>query len=154
MQTYAALAEAAYGDSAATARALQAAVEALVQDPSEATLAAARQAWIAARVPYQQTEVFRFGNPVVDAWEGRVNSWPLDEGLIDYVAADTATNEENPLAGANVIANPVLTIAGEAVDAAEITPEFIATTLHEPTGSRRMWQAVTMPSSSCCGGRT
>ena len=32
-----------------------------------------------------QTEVFRFGNPVVDDWEGRVNAWPLDEGLIDYV---------------------------------------------------------------------
>ena len=42
-------------------------------------------AWIAARVPYQQTEVYRFGNRIVDDWEGRVNAWPLDEGLIDYV---------------------------------------------------------------------
>ena len=27
-----------------------------------------------------QTEAFRFGNAIVDDWEGRVNSWPLDEG--------------------------------------------------------------------------
>ena len=60
---------------------------ALLATPSEATLAAARDAWLAARVPYMQTEVFRFGNPVVDDWEGRVNAWPLDEGLIDYVDA-------------------------------------------------------------------
>ena len=46
---------------------------------------AARAAWVAARIPYMQTEAFRFGNTIVDDWEGKVNSWPLDEGLIDYV---------------------------------------------------------------------
>ena len=34
-----------------------------------------------------QTEGFRFGNAIVDDWEGKVNAWPLDEGLIDYVDA-------------------------------------------------------------------
>ena len=48
---------------------------------------AARTAWLAARVPYQQTEAYRFGNPIVDDWEGKLNAWPLDEGLIDYVDA-------------------------------------------------------------------
>ncbi|MEL6100891.1 MAG: imelysin family protein, partial [Pseudomonadota bacterium] len=33
------------------------------------------------------TEVYRFGNAIVDDWEGKVNAWPLDEGLIDYVDA-------------------------------------------------------------------
>ena len=84
----------------------------LLATPDDATLAAAREAWLAARVPYQQTEVFRFGNPIVDDWEGRVNAWPLDEGLIDYV--DVATygdsSDENPLYAANVIANPQLRI--------------------------------------------
>ena len=54
--------------------------------PTPATLAAARTAWKAARVPYLQTEGLRFGNAIVDEWEPKVNSWPLDEGLIDYVA--------------------------------------------------------------------
>ncbi len=61
--TYADIALAAYEDSLATARTLDAAIEALIAAPSDATLAAARAAWIDARVPYQQTEVFRFGNP-------------------------------------------------------------------------------------------
>ncbi len=82
---YADIAQATYDDSVTTARALQVAVDALLAAPSEETLEAARVAWIAARVPYQQSEVFRFGNPIVDDWEGRVNAWPLDEGLIDYV---------------------------------------------------------------------
>ena len=62
----------------------QAAVDAFVAAPSDATLEAAKTAWRAARVPYQQTEVYRFGNRIVDDWEGRVNAWPLDEGLIDF----------------------------------------------------------------------
>ena len=48
-------------------------------DPTEEKLEAARTAWLAARVPYQQSEVYRFGNAIVDDWEGRVNAWPLDE---------------------------------------------------------------------------
>jgi putative iron-regulated protein len=117
---YADLAAAKYGDSLTT--------------PSEASLAAARGAWIAARVPYQQTEVFRFGNAVVDDWEGRVNAWPLDEGLIDYVAADTALNEENTLAALNVIATPRFALSGTQIDATAITPALIADTLHEADG--------------------
>lgn len=73
---YADLAAAKYGDSLITAQALQGAVAALIAAPSDETLTAARDAWKAARAPYQQTEAFRFGNAVVDDWEGRVNSWP------------------------------------------------------------------------------
>ena len=72
---YTNIAAAAYDDSVTTAQALQQAVAALVAQPSEATLGAARSAWTAARVPYQQTEAFRFGNPIVDEWEGKVNAW-------------------------------------------------------------------------------
>ena len=83
--TYADIALAKYEDSLVTAKALDAAIEALIAKPSDETLKAAREAWKAARIPYQQTEVYRFGNAIVDDWEGRVNAWPLDEGLIDYV---------------------------------------------------------------------
>jgi putative iron-regulated protein len=130
---YADLALAGYQDSLTTAQTLQAAVAALVANPSDAALLTARNAWIAARVPYQQTEAFRFGNPIVDDWEGRVNAWPLDEGLIDYTAADYG-NEENSLATLNVIATPAFTLSGTEIDATTITPALIRDTLHEADG--------------------
>ncbi|WP_374644927.1 imelysin family protein [Tabrizicola sp.] len=130
---YADLALAGYQDSLTTAQALQLSVAALIATPSDATLAAARDAWLAARVPYQQTEAFRFGNPIVDDWEGRVNAWPLDEGLIDYTAAGYG-NEENQLATLNVVATPKFTLSGNEIDASTITPALIAETLHEADG--------------------
>ncbi len=135
VEQYANIAEAGYGDALATATALNGAIDALLAAPSDATLAAARQAWLAARNPYQQTEVFRFGNAIVDDWEGRVNAWPLDEGLIDYVDASYGTeSDENTLYTANVIGNPSITINGRPVDASAITPEFISQTLQEAGG--------------------
>jgi putative iron-regulated protein len=135
LDTYANIAQAKYEDSLATARALNDAVAALIATPSADTLAAARQAWIDARVPYQQTEVYRFGNPIVDDWEGRVNAWPLDEGLIDYVDASYGgPTDANALAALNVIANPQITLAGQPVDTSRITPDLIADTLNEADG--------------------
>ncbi|MEI4484944.1 imelysin family protein [Frigidibacter sp. MR17.14] len=133
MTTYVDIAAAAFGDAATTAEALQTAVAALTAKPSAETLEAAKAAWKAARVPYLQSETFRFANPIVDDWEGRVNAWPLDEGLIDYVDADSygGPSDENEFRALDVIANPSFELAGETVDAAEITPELISGTLHE-----------------------
>ncbi|SFT99485.1 imelysin family protein [Sedimentitalea nanhaiensis] len=132
---YADIAQATYSDSLAAARTLQTAVQTLVSDPTGANLQAARAAWIAAREPYQQSEVFRFGNPIVDDWEGKVNSWPLDEGLIDYVdAAYGGPTDENDFAVLNVIANPSFALSGKTIDAELITPELLADTLHEADG--------------------
>ena len=127
LKTYADIAVAKYEDSLITALTLRERVRELIAKPDAQTLSAARNAWKAARVPYQQSEVYRFGNPIVDAWEGQVNSWPLDEGLIDYV--DTATygaaNEDNKLYTANVIANPKLMIGGEDFDATVLNAETL-----------------------------
>lgn len=132
LTTYANIAEAAYGDSLTKARALDAAIDVLIAAPSDVTLAAAKAAWIEARVPYQQTEAFRFGNPIVDDWEGKVNAWPLDEGLIDYVdAAYGGATDENEFAALNVIATPKFTLSGTEIDATNITPALIGETLHE-----------------------
>lgn len=126
------LAQAMYGDSLKSAHSLQLAVDALLEAPNAETLKAAKEAWISARAPYQQTEVYRFGNAIVDDWEGKVNAWPLDEGMIDYVASDYGSeSDENPLYAANIIANPTLTIGGTKIDASTITPELLAETLHE-----------------------
>ena len=135
LSTYANIAEAKFDDSLIAAKKLQAAVNALIADPSDATLNAARAAWVAARVPYQQTEVYRFGNAIVDDWEGKVNAWPLDEGLIDYVDASYGgPSDENEFAVLNVIANPSFELSGESIDAGEITPALLSDTLHEADG--------------------
>jgi putative iron-regulated protein len=133
---YADLAEAQYGDALTAALALKRSVATLIASPGEASLAGARAAWKAARVPYQQTEAYRFGNPIVDDWEGKVNAWPLDEGLIDYVDSGLygEGNEENPLATANVIANPSLKLGSQTVDASTIDRPLLAERLHEAEG--------------------
>ncbi len=135
IRTYSDIALAKYEDSLTTAKALDAAVDALIAKPSQETLDAARTAWKAARVPYQQSEVYRFGNPVVDAWEGRVNAWPLDEGLIDYVDKSYGTeSDQNALYTANVIANKEIEIDGKKVDASKLTKEFLSGSLQEAGG--------------------
>jgi putative iron-regulated protein len=131
---YADLALAVFSDAASTGKALQGAIDALLANPTDATLQAAREAWLAARVPYMQSEVFRFGNAVVDDWEGQLNAWPLDEGLIDYVATDYQHALGNPGATANIIANTHIQVGEDQLDATEITPELLAS-LNELGGS-------------------
>jgi putative iron-regulated protein len=135
IDTYVAIARASYEDSLIAAQDLQRAVNRLLDSPSENGLQAARAAWLAARVPYQQTEAYRFGNAVVDEWEGRVNAWPLDEGLIDYTATSYGTESDfNYFYSANVIANEILDAGGVIVDAAVITPQLLAEELHQLDG--------------------
>ncbi|MDI3324216.1 imelysin family protein [Pontibacterium granulatum] len=130
--TYADIALATYEDSLTTAKALQASVNTLLANPTEANLAAAKAAWKAARVPYQQSEAYRFGNAIVDDWEGRVNAWPLDEGLIDYVDSGYGSeSDENPFYTANIVANKTVKVGGITVDASTINKKLLAETLHE-----------------------
>jgi putative iron-regulated protein len=125
---------AVFSDAESTAKDLQAAIDAFLAKPNEETLKAARTAWIAARVPYLQSEVFRFGNTIIDDWEGQVNAWPLDEGLIDYVDSSYEHALGNPAATANIIANPQIQVGEDKVDVSEITPEKLAS-LNELGGS-------------------
>lgn len=85
---YAALVHASYSDSLAAAQKMQTAIQAFTAAPSPQTLAAAREAWLAAREFYGQTEAFRFyGGPIDDdkGPEGRINAWPMDEAFVDGV---------------------------------------------------------------------
>jgi len=89
VKTYADLVHANYSDALRTAKILRQAIGELIENPSEASLRSAQEAWRAARVPYLQTEVYRFyGGPIdndEDGVEALLNAWPLDEGYIDYV---------------------------------------------------------------------
>jgi len=131
---YAEMVYAVYSDSLSTAKTLQTAVDAFLAKPDADTLAAARTAWVAARVPYLQSEVFRFGNTIIDDWEGQVNAWPLDEGLIDYVDKSYEHALGNPAATANIIANTEIQVGEDKVDVKDLTPEKLAS-LNELGGS-------------------
>jgi putative iron-regulated protein len=87
-----------YSDTLAAAQALQARVRAFTAAPSQAGLDAARQAWLAAREFYGQTEAFRFyGGPIDDERgpEGRLNAWPMDESFVDRVQGQAASGLVN-----------------------------------------------------------
>jgi len=134
VEHYANIAHAVFADSLTTAQSLEKSIDQFLMTPSAAKLEEVKQAWLASRVPYQQSEVFRFGNAVVDDWEGQLNAWPLDEGLIDYVATDYQYELGNEGASANIIANQTLKIGATAIDVSTITPELIAS-LNEIGGS-------------------
>ena len=93
LNTNADIAFAAYSDSVDTAIALQTAIATFKADPTQANLDAAKIAWLVAREPYGQTEVYRFRLSPIDSTdyasedgpEGDINAWPLGEALIDYV---------------------------------------------------------------------
>ena len=122
LNTYRQIAELAYAEALETAVALQASVDALIREPSPATLDTARSAWRAARVPYAQTEALRFGNWFVDEWETRINAWPVDEGFLDYVAPATVAGLTNPHAELNLVSREQAQIGARTVVTTRITP--------------------------------
>ncbi len=89
---YAAIVSANYSDSLTAANDLASSLDAFVAAPSQSTLDAAKNAWLASREPYLQTEAFRFYDGPIDnpddGPEGFLNAWPLDEAYIDYVEGD------------------------------------------------------------------
>ncbi len=117
LETYARIVLATYEDTIASARELDAAIDALLANPSEQTLNAARERWRAARIPYSYSEAFRFYAGPIDSEtgpEGQLNGWPLDENHIDAVALDKYN------------AGPGLNIIGDAKAFPQITTELIS----------------------------
>ena len=135
LSTYANIASANYSDAVKDAKTLQTAISAFVTEPTEATLQAAKDAWLVSRESYGTTEIFRLSNGPIDAedgWvaetyggvEGELNSWPLDENMIDYT-----TNANNERTSGNIIdTEGLFTPGGEdvtAVDVTTLTPEVL-----------------------------
>ena len=91
IQSHQQLVESSYQQALAGAIEIQKAVQTFLQNPSELTLNNAKTIWTESRKAYSQTEVFRFSDGPIDNEVGpepRINSWPLDEAYIDYVAGD------------------------------------------------------------------
>ncbi len=91
---YSTLVYESYKASHAAAVNLQKSIDAFLANPTAVTLACARFAWMNARIPYLQTETFRFYDGPIDfadaakkeeGPEGHINAWPLNEAFIDYV---------------------------------------------------------------------
>ena len=77
-----------YQDAYTHAVQLQTAVDAFLANPNADTLANAKSAWITARVPYSQSEGYRFYDGPIDREggpEAQLNAWPMDEVYVDYV---------------------------------------------------------------------
>ncbi|MCB9705514.1 MAG: iron-regulated protein [Myxococcales bacterium] len=115
VEAHAAAVEADYRASRDAAADLQAAVDAFVAAPSADGLEAARSAWLAAREPYLRTEVHRFYGGPIDAIEGQINAWPLDEVYIDYVEGEPDGGIINDPAGTPTIDADALIAANEAL---------------------------------------
>ncbi|MEM1337119.1 MAG: imelysin family protein [Bacteroidota bacterium] len=92
-----------YNDSYQEALKMQTAINAFLEDPTEEGLEAAKVAWLVAREPYGQTEVYRETNSPIDVeesettpWgianEAQMNAWPIDESYIDYAAEGTESH--------------------------------------------------------------
>lgn len=127
VKTYTDIAYATFDDAYLTAVELQKSVDLFLANPTAQGLEQLKAQWIIARAPYQQSEVFRFGNAIVDDWEGQLNAWPLDEGLIDYVDDGYYQHElGNPGAELNIIANSQVQIGSETVSFADITADKLA----------------------------
>ncbi len=108
-----------YAKAADGTGALKDAIDALITEPTDAKLAAARQAWVDARPAYLVTEAYRFYDGPIEAIEGEINAWPMNEAAIDYV-------EGNPKAGIiNASTDPltidVLVKANQTNDEADVT---------------------------------
>ncbi|MFZ6012991.1 MAG: imelysin family protein [Bacteroidota bacterium] len=90
IQNYAEVVLAIYEDSYLTAQTLKTTIDAFVANPTAEGLEACRTAWKAARMPYGQSEAFRFyGGPIdnEEGPEGFINAWPIDENYIDYTVS-------------------------------------------------------------------
>lgn len=88
---YGHLVHSSYAESLKRAKVLQADLRNFTANPSLVTQEVAKKSWKHAREAYGQTEVFRFYNGPIDrdgGPEGLLNSWPLDEGYIDYVVGN------------------------------------------------------------------
>ncbi|MDF3028060.1 MAG: Peptidase Imelysin [Fluviicola sp.] len=100
-KTYADMAFAVYKDSYTSALTLQTACHTLADNPSQATLDAAKTAWLNAREIYGLTEIFRFVDGPIDNTndgpEGLINAWPMDENYVDYVAGEPNSGIINDL---------------------------------------------------------
>lgn len=78
-----------YEDLKGAAEALHQATDALEANPSNSNLEAARAAWVAARVPWEQSEGFLFGPVDQEGLDPSLDSWPVNVTDLNNVLASS-----------------------------------------------------------------
>ena len=93
---------ATYADLDERAGELLAAIEALRSDTTPENLSAARNAWVATRIPWEASEGFLFGPVDFNGYDPALDSWPVNRTDLDGVLAsdnDLTTAYVNSLDG-------------------------------------------------------
>ncbi len=136
LEAYANMAADVYTDAHNDAKKLQHALTAFSESPNESSFQSAKDAWLASRESYGQSEIFRLSNGPIDAeegWvanaygalEGQLNAWPLDENMIDYTIDENGNRTSGNIIDSTGLFNP----GGEdaqAVNVTTITAQSIA----------------------------
>jgi putative iron-regulated protein len=124
-----------YSTSVETAIQMEAAIDSFLRNPNPKTQSEARSAWKVAKRAYQLTEWTRFTESPID-WakidprpegpELRINAWPLNEAVMDYVRGaeksglvhrfDLAVTKENIIANDQVSDEADVTTGWHAVE--------------------------------------
>ncbi len=120
-RSYCALMYAVYSDGVVLAKELKAAVDRFLGDPTAENLEACKAAWRKARPFYLQSEIGRFYEGPIDLVESFINSWPLDESAIDYVAGKPDAGIINDPRNFPSLDPPVLRSANERSGETNIT---------------------------------
>ena len=129
LENYANIVFASYSDVYQDVVAMKTAIDTFVADPTALSQQKAKDAWLAARETYGQTETFRFSNgPIDDADgpEGLLNAWPLDENYVDYVSTDPNSGIINDVTNFPIINSTKLEKLNEKGDAKNISVGFHA----------------------------
>ena len=116
VENYVNIVLASYEDTLNNLYDLESAIDAFVDNPTDASFKEAKNKWIISRELYGQTESFRYYDGPIDGSEGEpegyINAWPLDEALIDYVT-DGSGGQDLSDTRQNIINNttvyPILT---------------------------------------------
>ncbi|MGL4489640.1 MAG: imelysin family protein [Rhizobiaceae bacterium] len=119
IEAYVELVQVSYAKAKDGTASLKVAVDALLAEPNDATLAAARKAWVDARPAYLMTEAFRFYDGPIEDIEGRINAWPMNEAAIDYVEGNAKAGIINE--STEAITAESLIAVNQAKDEADVT---------------------------------
>ncbi len=127
--TYGEIGFATYVDCYQTALDLEDAVNSFIEEPTALGLEACKAAWRKARIPYAQSEIFRFSNVPIDDANSRdklVNSWPIDPFYIDYTENEPESGIINNILSYPDISKDLLVDLNAASSATSITTGYHA----------------------------
>lgn len=146
-----------YQDALSDAQKLKQALYTFVDNPTEETFKAAKEAWLKSRESYGPSEAFRFAGGPIDnetGPEALINSWPLDENYIDYVQGDANAGIINNLTDYPTITKSLIKELNQPVNGQGETSEENVSTGYHAIEFLLWGQDLTAPSLNKAGLRS